>query len=496
MRILAALLLCASSVFPQNTLNVFGRDWSVQAIADWKVIEEDGNQVLQLVQHRGPLPGPRRPIQFALALTQDFSQVNVEADVRPLGKSLIIVFAYRDPAHFDYAHLSADTGIKEPVHNGVFHVFGGERVRISNQSGPAAFQETGRWYHVVLTHDGNSGVVRVSVDGHSIPALYAVDLSLTAGKVGIGSFDETGDFKNVKLKGAHLGSCQPVNPGCNSPRELLPHTPLNPIIRVMEQTDIPAALFLSSAAGWNQTPDDWRMLLQLAASTCFGIEADGRIVATTTLIRHGPSLGWIGMVLTHADYRRRGFARMLLERTLEEAESLGIRTLKLDATEQGQPLYERLGFTAEQEIQRWTGQAVTVSFDESNKDHDDTNSIMALDAGAFESDRAPLLRALMARQRPFVSSGAFLFLRPGLRASYLGPCIGESHVSAAQLISRCLGAGDALWFWDLFPANEHVVQLASDLGFKVERRLMRMVRGPAVTSRTSLVYAAAGFEFG
>ena len=121
---------------------------------------------------------------------------------------------------------------------------------------------------------------------------------------------------------------------------------------------------------------------------------------------------------------------------------------------------------------------------------------MALDAGGFESDRAPLLRALMARRRPFVNPGAFLFMRPGLRASYLGPCIGENQLSAAELISKCLGAGDALWLWDLFPANDHAVQLASELGFKVERRLMRMVRGPAIGSRTSLVYAAAGFELG
>jgi hypothetical protein len=201
MRILAALLFCAFRLFSASTLNVFGREWSVPEISDWKVIEENGTQVLQLVQHRGPLPGPRRPIQFALAVSPEFERVSVQADVQPLGKSLIIVFAYRDPAHFNYAHLSVDTGIREPVHNGVFHVFGGERVRISNQAGPAAFSEVNRWYHVVLNHDGKSGVVRVTVDGHPIPALYAVDLSLTAGKIGVGSFDETGDFKNVKLEG-------------------------------------------------------------------------------------------------------------------------------------------------------------------------------------------------------------------------------------------------------------------------------------------------------
>ena len=87
------------------------------------------------------------------------------------------------------------------MHNGIFHVYGGERVRISPQSGPPAFPEINRWYHVKLVQDGTTGLVDVTMDGKLVPALHAVDLSLPTGKVGIGSFDETGDFKNVKISG-------------------------------------------------------------------------------------------------------------------------------------------------------------------------------------------------------------------------------------------------------------------------------------------------------
>jgi len=199
MKLAQLLVVVASVVANADTLEIFGRSWTVRVGSDWKIERENGVPVLRLVTNRGPLPGPRRPIQFALADVPDYKRVDIEADVMPLGRSLMIVFAYRDEAHFDYAHLSVDQAAAQPVHNGIFHVYGGERVRISAERGPASLAATGRWYHVRLTHDANAGAVAVTVDGHAIPALEASDRSLGAGKVGFGSFDETGAFRDVKI---------------------------------------------------------------------------------------------------------------------------------------------------------------------------------------------------------------------------------------------------------------------------------------------------------
>jgi hypothetical protein len=188
--------------FAADSLNIFGYTWTVPNSADWKIENgRDSSPVLRLLVGREPLPGPRRPYQFAVACTPAFEKVEVEADLQPTKRSLMIVFAYHDPSHFDYAHLSTDAAQKQPVHNGVFHVYGGERVRISRETGPAAFPAVDRWYRVKLNYDGKTGEINVTVDGHAVPALHAFDLSLGAGQVGIGSFDETGDFKNVKITG-------------------------------------------------------------------------------------------------------------------------------------------------------------------------------------------------------------------------------------------------------------------------------------------------------
>ena len=199
MKLIVLLAVAAALVSAADTIKIFDRDWTVPVASDWNADQEDGTPVLRLAHSRGPLPGPRRPVQFALADTEKYRLMTLEADVKPLGSSVMLPFAYRDEAHFDYAHLSVDTGAKQPNHNGIFHVYGGERVRISSERGPAAFAERGRWYHVKLTHDAVTGAVAVTVDGQAVPALEVVDRSLGSGKAGFGSFDETGVFKNVKI---------------------------------------------------------------------------------------------------------------------------------------------------------------------------------------------------------------------------------------------------------------------------------------------------------
>jgi len=54
---------------------------------------------------------------------------------------------------------------------------------------------------VKLVFDGETGKCYVEVNGKRNPSLEAADLSLRWGRVGLGSFNETGDFRNVKITG-------------------------------------------------------------------------------------------------------------------------------------------------------------------------------------------------------------------------------------------------------------------------------------------------------
>jgi hypothetical protein len=198
MKPILALVCFASLLAAAESLNVFGHTWTITTPAsDWAV----SDNLLQLKTSSEPTPGqPRRPTHFALLDTKPYSKVTVEGEFKPNGRSLIIVYAYQNPSHFNYAHMSSDNAVKQNVHNGMFHVFGGERVRMSSLEGPASFPAK-EWTPVKLVWDGATGLAYVEVNGKRNPSLTATDMSLKWGQVGLGSFDETGDFRNIKVTG-------------------------------------------------------------------------------------------------------------------------------------------------------------------------------------------------------------------------------------------------------------------------------------------------------
>lgn len=262
-------------------------------------------------------------------------------------------------------------------------------------------------------------------------------------------------------------------------------------LRLLEDRDLTEACELSEAEHWNQTVTDWRMMRQLAPDGCFAIEVDGRLAATVTLMCYGEDLAWVGMVLTHREYRRRGFARRLLETVLHRADTVGIPTVKLDATEQGQPLYESLGFRVEQPIERWTREA------SSGPTLVSKGNLPPIDRLAFGAERSALLKALVNRGACLSTANGYALSRPGKFASYLGPCVSSSPEDARHLISAHLQAASPNgWYWDLLPENQAAGDLAQANGFTRQRRLVRMVRGRDLRAQENCLFAIAGFEFG
>jgi GNAT superfamily N-acetyltransferase len=265
-------------------------------------------------------------------------------------------------------------------------------------------------------------------------------------------------------------------------------------LRCLKIEDIPSAMELSMEANWNQTPEDWQMLIELAPEGCLAIEVEGEIAATTTALFYGQRLAWIGMVLTRMKFRGQGLARRLLTETLTLCDRMKIETVKLDATDLGKPLYERFGFRVEQAAERWAGPSSTKVMHSSAQLSEADSSI---DLAAFGADRSALLQKLARRNPPLRHEASYAFTRTGRQKSYLGPCVCNDSPSARSLLQRAVQANYASgWFWDLLPENQDAVAIAQEMGFSPQRHLFRMVRGKDLRGKEQAIYAIAGFELG
>jgi hypothetical protein len=60
------------------------------------------------------------------------------------------------------------------------------------------------WHNFKVTCDAASGRIEAFLDDMGTPILTAVDKTLSRGLVGVGSFDDTGCFDDIKLWGQRI----------------------------------------------------------------------------------------------------------------------------------------------------------------------------------------------------------------------------------------------------------------------------------------------------
>jgi GNAT superfamily N-acetyltransferase len=281
-------------------------------------------------------------------------------------------------------------------------------------------------------------------------------------------------------------------------------------LRVMTERDIPAGLRLNTLAGWNQTSADWCRFLQNSPNGCFVMEHDAKVVGTATTISYENRFAWIGMVLVDPEYRKQGIGTQLLKKTIEHLDQRHVPTLKLDATPLGRPLYAKLGFATEFEIERLilTRLPAVASTARSSActqlDQDQMARVVRMDKELFGADRGFLLRSLFAEAPELAltvrEDGAlgYAFGRRGAFADHLGPWMATSRLSAETLLRGFLASSSReTLIVDCVKSNTVALELLSDCGFTPSRPLTRMARGPnAFPGRADSLCAILGPEFG
>src|SRR5215468_3367107 len=260
-------------------------------------------------------------------------------------------------------------------------------------------------------------------------------------------------------------------------------------LRVMTMKDIPGGVRLNTLAGWNQTEADWSCFLLARPNGCFVMEDGQAVVGTVATLPFEDRFAWISMVLVDPEYRNRGIGTELLRRAIDHLDDAGIPTLKLDATPLGKPLYEKLGFISEFEIERWNlrrkvGENARVSAEIVPAAQ--LAEVTAYDRQIFGADRSNLLGSLAARGPALTFAvvrgtqvQGYAFGRRGLFADHLGPWMASDLDTARIMLADFLrrSSRDTV-IVDALQANKVVRESLLDYGFTMARPLTRMYRGP------------------
>jgi GNAT superfamily N-acetyltransferase len=282
-------------------------------------------------------------------------------------------------------------------------------------------------------------------------------------------------------------------------------------LRAMTKEDIPAGLRLKELAGWNQTAADWNRFLDASPEGCFVAEVEGRVCGTATTISYESKFAWIGMVLVDPGHRSQGIGTKLLEKTIEHLDQRKMPTMKLDATPQGKPLYEKLGFVTEYGIERWIlrrpphADAGIADSKRVSLSTAQLESILGRDRDVFGADRGSLLCSLH-KEAPHFAMGSwnngtlrgYTFGRRGSFADHLGPWMASDEAAAQHLLEQFQArTSRENLIVDCLTANRVVVELLQNSGFSYARALTRMYRGPnGHPGNPDALCAIVGPEFG
>lgn len=274
-------------------------------------------------------------------------------------------------------------------------------------------------------------------------------------------------------------------------------------IRAVTARDLPAAVELSEELKWPHRLEDWELFLDLGEGIV--AELDGKLVGTTMAWRLGKDSATIGMVIVSDKVRNQGIGRKLMEEMIAR---LGDRTISLNATEDGLPLYRKLGFVETGRIFQHQGLVREVPLAELRpgdrvrpKGRAD-GELAELYSNASGTDRRELFHALATNSRTVVKSRdnvptGFAMLRRFGGGWVIAPVVANDSQSAKALILHWLAVKQGSFCRIDVTEESGLSEWLEELGLPCVGSVRTMVRGPLpTTGDRAKIFAIAGQALG
>jgi ribosomal protein S18 acetylase RimI-like enzyme len=247
---------------------------------------------------------------------------------------------------------------------------------------------------------------------------------------------------------------------------------------------------------------------------CVAVE-EGRVLGSAGLTVMG-GVAYVGLVAVAPSARRRGIARTMMLRLLAYAKARGCATVLLDASEDGRPLYEGLGFVTEDKVGAWRREprglgpmlapppAAEPRVAPLAPGREALEELYGFDKAAWGADRSRVLASFIADDPALVATArgadgliqGYALIQEAPRV--LGPLLALSPVAAGALLVWALGREAPLVEIAYLPeANVEGGALLSRSGFSLTRTNSFMRLGTALpAARRRIVYSQASFALG
>jgi hypothetical protein len=186
--------------------------WAPASPDGWKLIDTEGKKAFSEFKNIdiGRKLPHRSPWNVALLKDITVGDFVLEAKVRETAheyphRDAVLFFGYQDPSHLYYAHFAPVTGDKNA--DQIFIVKDADRAKITDkdhESPGVKWGEPTDWHRLKIVRKVDDGLIEAYFDDMEKPLMTAHDKSFTWGRIGIGTFDDTADFAEVKLWGNNV----------------------------------------------------------------------------------------------------------------------------------------------------------------------------------------------------------------------------------------------------------------------------------------------------
>lgn len=272
------------------------------------------------------------------------------------------------------------------------------------------------------------------------------------------------------------------------------------ILTAFSSEHLEGALKLSQEMLWPYRLEDWAFAMKVGQG--FVMARGDEVIGTAAWFPNGDAYATVGMIIVSGKAQGHGFGARLVDALLSAA---GTRTILLNSTPEGQPLYERRGFRAVGRIHQHQGipkgrHEAPPSDLVRAMQPSDFDAIARLDRQATGFERPPLLRLLVE------AGEAQVLLRDGKVAGYaitrlfgrgyvVGPVVAETTAKARLLIEAALARLEGCFVRIDTAASKELSPWLAEIGLSPVSDALTMVRGTLPPTGPARVFALSNQSF-